>query len=140
MSNVEVWGTKQHHAVNSLHGLRNFGGGGAINLRWQIFVVFFIPSTIVFETEPHLSKIELADLEFMDTMGAGGFGQVWKGRWKPKNKIVAIKKVMELDKQEASPYGQVVRSVSKIGFSLMVKVELQISLWREEVASIVHAH
>ena len=70
-------------------------------------MVLFIPSPTVFETEPHLSKIELADLEFTDNMGAGGFGQVWKGRWKPKNKIVAIKKVMELDKQEASPCNQV---------------------------------
>ena len=58
------------------------------------------------ETDPQLSKIELADLEFMDNVGAGSFGKVWKGRWKSKNKIVAIKKVMELEKQlkrEASP-------------------------------------
>ena len=52
--------------------------------------------------EPQLSKIEFDDLEFMDTVGSGGFGQVWKGRWSSENKIVAIKKVMQLEQREAS--------------------------------------
>ena len=40
----------------------------------------------------------------MDKVGAGGFGQVWKGRWKSKNKIVAIKKVMDLEEREVCLY------------------------------------
>ena len=40
----------------------------------------------------------------MDNVGAGGFGQVWKGRWKSKNKIVAIKKVMDLEEREVCLY------------------------------------
>jgi len=31
------------------------------------------------------------DLEFMEKLGAGGYGAVSKGRWISRNKIVAIK-------------------------------------------------
>jgi len=52
----------------------------------------------------------------MEAIGVGGFGEVWKGQWKSTNKIVAIKKVTELEKQlkrEASLNGQVCMLVSK---------------------------
>ena len=42
--------------------------------------------------EEELAKIKYADLEFVDLVGSGGFGEVWKGRWKSKDKTVAIKK------------------------------------------------
>ena len=50
---------------------------------------FFITSTF----------IEFADLEFVERVGKGGPGQVWKGKWKSKNMTVAIK-VMDLPDTE----------------------------------------
>ena len=42
--------------------------------------------------EEEMAKINYSDLEFVETVGSGGFGEVWKGRWKSKDKTVAIKK------------------------------------------------
>lgn len=48
-----------------------------------------------------LGKLILfSDLEFMEKVGGGGFGEVWKGRWKSKKRIVAVKKFKELEKRE----------------------------------------
>ena len=44
--------------------------------------------------------IEYSDLEFMEKVGSGGFGTVSKGRWISKNKTVAIKMMMVLEKRE----------------------------------------
>ena len=43
-----------------------------------------------------------SDLEFMEKLGAGGYGAVSKGRWISKDKIVAIKTVLEFDEREVS--------------------------------------
>ena len=39
-----------------------------------------------------LPKINYSDLELVETVGSGGFGEVFKGRWRSKDKTVAIKK------------------------------------------------
>jgi len=87
-------------------------------IHWMQILTLKVPHSLSLsdETEPQLCKIDLADLEFMEAIGVGGFGEVWKGQWKSTNKIVAIKKVTELEKQlkrEASLYGQVCMLVSK---------------------------
>jgi len=47
-----------------------------------------------------LLNIEYSDLEFKEKVGSGGFGTVSKGRWIPKNKIVAIKMLMDVEERE----------------------------------------
>ena len=42
--------------------------------------------------EEELPKIKYSDLELVERVGSGGFGEVFKGRWKSKDKTVAIKK------------------------------------------------
>jgi len=45
------------------------------------------------------SSLEFTDLEFIERVGRGRSGQVWRGKWKPKNITVAIK-VMDLPDRE----------------------------------------
>ena len=47
-----------------------------------------------------LVDIEYSDLEIMEKVGSGGFGTVSKGRWISKNKVVAIKTMVELEERE----------------------------------------
>ena len=47
-----------------------------------------------------LVDIEYSDLEFKEKVGSGGFGTVSKGRWISKNKIVAIKMLMDVEERE----------------------------------------
>ena len=49
-----------------------------------------------------LADIEYSDLEFKETVGSGGFGTVFKGRWISQNKTVAIKMMMVLVEREVS--------------------------------------
>jgi len=56
--------------------------------------------TRVVEKEELGKLILFSDLEFMEKVGGGGFGEVWKGRWKSKKRIVAVKKFKELEKRE----------------------------------------
>lgn len=56
--------------------------------------------TRVVEKEELGKLILFSDLEFMEKVGGGGFGEVWRGRWKSKKRIVAIKKFKELEKRE----------------------------------------
>ena len=44
-----------------------------------------------------LDEISNSDLEFIEKVGSGGFGSVWKGQWISKQKIVAIKILMDMD-------------------------------------------
>ena len=44
-----------------------------------------------------LDEISNSDLEFIEKVGSGGFGSVWKGQWMSKQKIVAIKILMDMD-------------------------------------------
>ena len=48
-----------------------------------------------------LTEIDYDDLEFGKTLGAGGFGAVYKGKWKSKDMVIAIKQVKgSLDPRE----------------------------------------
>ena len=40
------------------------------------------------------------DLGFLDRLGEGGSGIVYRGLWKSMNKVVAIKKVDNIDERE----------------------------------------
>ena len=42
------------------------------------------------------------DLEFMEKVGGGGYGMVWKGRWISRDKIVAIKTLIVFDEREVN--------------------------------------
>lgn len=44
--------------------------------------------------------LEFADLEFIEPVGSGGSGHVWKGHWKSRDMTVAIKKVIDLPERE----------------------------------------
>lgn len=44
--------------------------------------------------------IKFSDLEFIELVGSGGFGEVWKGKWKSRERTVAIKKCNDLEKRE----------------------------------------
>ena len=47
-----------------------------------------------------LGTILFSDLKFIEVIGKGGFGMVWKGEWMPGKKVVAIKKVEEIVERE----------------------------------------
>jgi len=47
-----------------------------------------------------LGTIVYSDLKFIEVVGKGGFGMVWKGEWMPGKKVVAIKKVEEIVERE----------------------------------------
>ena len=44
-------------------------------------------------------EIDFADLEFLDRLGSGAAGTVYSGRWKSKKKIVAIKKLLVIERE-----------------------------------------
>ena len=52
-----------------------------------------------------LVNIEYSDLEIKQKVGSGGFGTVSKGRWISKNKIVAIKVLMDFKEREVNMLG-----------------------------------
>ena len=44
-------------------------------------------------------EITFSDLEFFEKLGGGAAGSVYRGRWKSKNMVVAIKKLLVLEKE-----------------------------------------
>ena len=44
-------------------------------------------------------EIAFSDLEFFERLGEGSAGSVYRGRWKSKDTIVAIKKLLVLEKE-----------------------------------------
>jgi hypothetical protein len=46
-------------------------------------------------------EINQEDLTFYERCGKGSYGSVYRGLWKSRNKIVAIKKLLHLDNNEA---------------------------------------
>ncbi len=44
-------------------------------------------------------EIEFQDLEFYETLGRGAAGSVYRGLWRSKEKIVALKKLNLLEKE-----------------------------------------
>ena len=57
-----------------------------------------------------MRKIQFSDLEFGDALGSGGFGTVYTGFWKSRNKTVAIKKVAGLIRPEEVYIGNLATS------------------------------
>ncbi|XP_003383207.1 PREDICTED: mitogen-activated protein kinase kinase kinase MLT-like [Amphimedon queenslandica] len=44
-------------------------------------------------------EISFLDLEFYEKLGGGAAGSVYRAKWKSKDKIVAVKKLLELEKE-----------------------------------------
>lgn len=51
-------------------------------------------------SRPKLVEIRDSDLKFMEKVGSGGFGSVWKGQWISKKMTVAIKTLVDIDERE----------------------------------------
>ena len=51
--------------------------------------------------DPAISFCEIAfdDLEFYERCGGGSFGSVYRAKWKSENIIVAVKKLLVLDRE-----------------------------------------
>ena len=64
-------------------------GGPVERLREQMEKVLPVEQL---KKEEELPKIKYSDLEWVERVGSGGFGEVFKGQWKSKDKPVAIKK------------------------------------------------
>ena len=77
-------------------------GGPVERLREQMKIL----AAQQLKEKEELPKIKYSDLEFVETVGSGGFGEVWKGQWKSKDKPVAIKK---------SRFGEMEREVGQCG-------------------------
>ena len=60
------------------------------------------PNPLELFVSDYLDEIEFADLEFIERVGRGGSGCVWKGLWKSRNMTVAIKRVIDLPETEVS--------------------------------------
>lgn len=69
-------------------------------------------------------EIQFTDLEFYEKLGGGAAGSVYKAKWKSKDKIVAVKKLLELEKEVSNLGGGFVMSL----FPLFSKAEVLSSL------------
>ena len=57
----------------------------------------FIALRVLFPTIA--GKIVYSDLKFLEVVGKGGFGIVWRGEWMPGKKVVAIKKMDKFERE-----------------------------------------
>lgn len=55
-----------------------------------------------------LAEIDYSDLQFLDPLGEGGFGMVYKGMWKSRNIFVAIKKQNIINEREVCCCGKLI--------------------------------
>lgn len=55
-----------------------------------------------------LAEIDYSDLQFLDPLGEGGFGMVYKGMWKSRNIFVAIKKQNIINEREVYCCGKLI--------------------------------
>ena len=44
-------------------------------------------------------QVEFSDLEFFERLGGGASGSVYRVKWKSKDKIVAVKKLLKLEEE-----------------------------------------
>ena len=44
-------------------------------------------------------EIDFSDLEFYEKLGGGASGSVYRAKWKSKDKIVAVKKLLILERE-----------------------------------------
>lgn len=44
-------------------------------------------------------EIEFSELEFYERLGSGAAGSVYRAFWKAQEKVVAVKKLLELEKE-----------------------------------------
>ena len=44
-------------------------------------------------------EIDFADLEFFESLGSGSAGSVYRAWWKSREKIVAVKKLLIIEKE-----------------------------------------
>lgn len=51
-------------------------------------------------------EIQFTDLEFYEKLGGGAAGSVYRAKWKSKDKIVAVKKLLELEKEVSNLGGR----------------------------------
>ena len=66
-----------------------------------------LPLSILFPIAALMTfVIPYCDVEFFEAVGTGAFATVFRGRWKPMNRIVAIKKCTERDLKEVWMYLQ----------------------------------
>ena len=44
-------------------------------------------------------RLDFSDLKFFERLGGGASGSVYRANWKSRDKIVAVKKLLSLDKE-----------------------------------------
>lgn len=44
-------------------------------------------------------EIEFSDLEFYERLGSGSAGSVYRALWRPEEKVVAVKKLLQMEKE-----------------------------------------
>jgi hypothetical protein len=75
--------------------------------------------------DPAISFCEIAldDLEFYERCGGGSFGSVYRAKWKSENIIVAVKKLLVLDKEVSFVILDLVRlSLFGLNFKMLESV------------------
>ena len=45
------------------------------------------------------AEIQYDDLEFFECCGNGSFGSVYRARWQSQDKVVAVKRLLKLEKE-----------------------------------------
>ena len=73
-----------------------------------------------------LDEISNSDLEFIEKVGSGGFGSVWKGQWMSKQKIVAIKILMDMDEKEVRDVRDTCIVLGKCTFHTVLSIHVLI--------------
>ena len=83
-------------------------------------------------------EIDFADLEFHERLGSGSAGTVYSGCWKSKKKIVAIKKLLTIEKEvwrDGEHQLEATRNIFFFGlfrrpkYSVLLATEISCSSW-----------
>ena len=49
-------------------------------------------------------EVDFSDLEFYEKLGGGASGSVYRAKWKSKDKIVAVKKLLILEREVGNAF------------------------------------